>query len=197
MKKSLFIFSMILAFGIFTNKATAQSHGGFGIRGGVNFSQLNNTNANDNSRTGLLLGLYFDESIVDNLLMVQPEVLYTQKGFKSGGYNYRIDYIEVPIDFRVNFVNPSGVLPFVYAGPYVGFKVNTKFPGSSATVNGTTISYNNGNNVKGTDFGIGVGGGLDFGRVNIGVRYDAGLTHVFNNGSAKNGVFSIVAGIGY
>jgi hypothetical protein len=193
-KKSLsVIIPLILAFGIFTNSARAQA--GFGIRGGVNFANLNNTDVD--SHTGLLLGLYFDNSIVGNLLLLQPAVFYTQKGFEAAGDIYRIDYIEIPVQLRFNFVNPTSILPFIYAGPYVGFKINTSFPGESVSTPAGVVSFNNGGNVKNTDFGVSVGGGIDFGHLNLGVRYDAGLTHVFKDSDAKNGVFSIVAGIGY
>jgi hypothetical protein len=199
-KKSLFvIIPLILTFGIFTNSARAQA--GFGIRGGVNFANLSNIDVD--SHTGLLLGLYFDDSIVGNLLLLQPAVFYTQKGFEANDLTYRIDYIEVPIQLRFNIVNPSGVLPFIYAGPYIGFKINTSFPDVPSAVNDVNVSnpdyinFNDADDVKNTDFGVSVGGGIDFGRINLGVRYDAGLTHVFKNGDAKNGVFSIVAGIGY
>jgi hypothetical protein len=193
MKKSILILSTILALGLFTGQARAQSSLGFGIRGGVNFSHLNNTDFNPGKHTGLLLGLYFDGPIYDDLITFQPEVLYTQKGFNIQGNDFRVDYIEVPLEFRVNFVNPSGVLPFLYVGPYVAFKVNTSFP------NGVPEGAQNllEDQVNTTDFGITVGGGLDFGHLNLGVRYDAGLTHVFKNSDAKFGVLSIVAGIGY
>ncbi len=194
MKKSLIaIIPVILTLGIFTNSARAQA--GFGIRGGVNFPTLTNTDVD--SHTGLLLGLYFDAPLADDILLLQPAVFYTQKGFEAGDLSYRIDYIEIPIQLRVNIVNPSGVLPFIYAGPYVGFKINTDFPGEGASTPAAEINFNNGDNVNNTDFGISVGGGLDFGHINLGVRYDAGLTDVFNNEDGKNSVFSIVAGIGY
>jgi hypothetical protein len=195
MKKSLLILSTIVALGIFSTQAKAQSNVGFGIRGGVNFSQLNNTDLNDHTHTGLLLGLYFDGSIYKNLVLFQPEVLYTQKGFETRNpdLTFRIDYIEIPLEFRVNAVNPSGVVPFVYAGPYVAFKINTDFPDSFPDEVNQYIS----DHVNNTEFGISVGAGIDFGHLNLGVRYDAGLTDTFDHGDAKNGVLSIVAGIGY
>lgn len=193
-KKSLLVvIPLILMFGISANRARAQA--GFGIRGGVNFSTLSNTDVH--SHTGLMLGLYFDAPLADNWVILQPEVLYTQKGFETNGLTHRIDYLEIPVLFRVNIINPSGILPFIYAGPYVGFKINTSFPETSASTPAGEIDFNNGDNVNNTDFGITVGGGLDFGHLSLGVRYDAGLTDVFETTDAKNGVLSIVAGIGY
>jgi len=59
-------------------------------------------------------------------------------------------------------------------------------------------AFNEGD-INTTDFGVTVGAGLDFGRLDLGVRYDAGLTEVSDdeNVSAKNDVFSVVAGIGF
>jgi opacity protein-like surface antigen len=196
MKKSILILSIAVALG-FSSQAKAQSSYGVGIRGGVNFSKLNNTDFNPGKHTGLLLGLYFDSPIYDDLILFQPEVLYDQKGFKFGDNDFRVDYVEVPLNFRVNFVNPSGVLPYVYFGPYVAFKVNTSFPDQVPEGAQDILS----DQVKTTDFGIDFGAGVDFGHLTVGVRYDAGLTDAFKDNSifpdAKFGVFSIVAGIGY
>lgn len=168
----------------------------FGIRGGVSFSQLTNTDNNFDKHTGFLVGLYFDTSIYENLVVFQPEVLYKQKGFDVNDYKFRADYIEVPLLFRVNFVNPSGILPFVYFGPNIAFKVNTDFPEALPSEAGNFID----DQVKTTSFGVTVGGGLDFGHLSLGVRYDAGLTKILEddtNIDAKFGVLSIVAGIGF
>jgi hypothetical protein len=194
MKKSILILSTVLALGLFSSQAKAQSAFGFGIRGGVNFSKLNNTDFNPGKHTGLMLGLYFDSPIYDDLIVFQPEVLYTQRGFNIQNNDFRVDYIEVPLEFRVNFVNPSGVLPFLYFGPYVAFKVNTSYPDNLPVKVTESLG---GLKAHSTNFGITVGGGLDFGHLNIGVRYDAGLTKAFEHSDGKFGVLSIVAGIGY
>lgn len=190
MKKSIAILSLVLALGLVSNQAKAQNVG-FGIRGGVNFSRLTNTNVNFDKNIGFMLGLYSDIPIYNNLFIFQPEVLYTQKGFEYRDAEFSIDYVEFPLLFRVNFVNPSGILPFVYFGPYVAFKVNTNFPDVIPDVARDLIDVNS------TNFGITAGAGIDFGHLDLGVRYDAGLTEVFEDADAKLGVLSIVAGFGF
>ncbi len=196
MKKLLFIFSAIFLIGITTQQANAQNN--FGIRGGVNFANLNDTEGDVDSRTGFMLGAYMNFPVSNSPVSIQPEVLYTQKGYEQGNTTTKLDYIEVPVLARFDFITDSGLLPFVYFGPYVGIKVN-------AEVDGDQVVPSNGGNIPSgideatndTDLGVVVGGGLDFGRFDLGVRYNAGLTEVFDGGdSAKNGVLSITAGIG-
>lgn len=186
MKKLLFLFSLLLAVGVVANQAQAQTS--FGIRGGVNIANLNDTDADTDSRTGLHAGLYFNFPVTNSPVSIQPEVLYTQKGYEVGDDPVKLDYIEIPVLAKFDFITDGSITPNVYFGPSVGFNVNAE----------DEIGGDIEDSVKGTEFGVVVGGGLGFGRLDLGVRYGAGLTEVFENGgSAKNGVFSVTAGIGF
>lgn len=195
MKKLLFSLCLLLTLGVFAQEAQAQRSGGFGIRGGVNFANLNDTDFDTKSRTGLMIGAYTSFPIPNSPVVIQPELLYTQKGFKSGGDTYKLGYVELPVLARFDFITDGSITPHVYFGPYLGLNVSAKVDGDGGLFGGDA---NIEDQVKGTDFGVTVGGGLDFGRFDLGVRYGAGLTEVFEEGgSAKNGVLSITAGIGF
>jgi hypothetical protein len=128
--------------------------------------------------------------------LIQPEVLYTQKGAKydEGGAEatVKLDYVEVPVLFKGRF-GSGGVKPSVFAGPAVGFKVSakTEFDGEEEDIE----------DVKGTDFGIVFGAGLDLaagpGSFIIDARYTLGLTTLDDSpdpGDVKNGVWSFSVG---
>lgn len=187
MKKTAFMFLLMLALGTFTNQTKAQNIN-FGVRGQLNFSKIINSGGSG-EQTGMMFGVYMNMPVYNNMVFFEPEVLYSRKGFEYDGNNYRIDYIEVPLTLRAHFVNPTGILPYLLFGPYVAFKINTDFPGVQSPYSKSKT--------RRTDFGISVGGGLNFGRMSIGIRYDAGLTNIFKNHDAKNSVFSIVAGVGF
>ena len=199
MKKLLLTLTILLSAGLLVNQAQAQSNTGFGIRGGVNFANFNDIDGDTESRTGLMGGIYTSFLIPNSPVAIQPEVLYTQKGAESGDNTFELDYIEIPVLARFDFITDGGITPHVYFGPYLGFNVSAEYDGNNDDdpIFGDAET-NIEDQVNSTDVGVVVGGGLDFGRVNLGVRYGAGLTEVFEDGgSAKNGVFSVIAGIGF
>lgn len=194
MKKLLFSLCLLLTIGVFAQEAQAQRTGGFGIRGGLNLANLNDTDANVDTRTGFMVGAYMSFPVSNSPVAIQPEVLYTQKGIEAGESTYQMDYIEIPVLARFDFITDGSITPNVYFGPYLGFNINAEVDGEANILGGPNFE----DNVKDTDFGVVVGGGLDFGRFDLGVRYGAGLTEAFeNSGSAKNGVLSVTAGIGF
>ena len=195
MKKLLLfpiLFLMIFSFSL--NQAEAQNRPGFGIRGGLNFANLNDIDADVDSRTGIMLGVYTNFLIPNSPVYIQPEVLYTQKGYEVGDGTVKLDYIEIPVLARFDFITDGNITPNVYFGPYIGFNVNAEAEGDGGELDIDEA-------VEGTDFGVVVGGGLDFGRIDLGVRYGAGLSEIFEDGpfgdgsEAKNGVISITAGL--
>lgn len=191
MKKLLFSLCLLLTVGVVANQAKAQT--GFGIRGGVNFANLNDVDDRPDSRTGLMAGIYTNFLIPNSPVVIQPEVLYTQKGYEVGDNAVKLDYIEVPVLAKFNFITDGSVTPNVYFGPYLGINVSAE---ADTDPFGGDVDIDDAVNT--TDFGVVVGGGVNFGRIDLGVRYGAGLTEVFDEGGeGKNGVFSITAGVGF
>lgn len=188
MKKLLFSLCLLLTVGVVANQAQAQA--GFGIRGGLNIANLNDTDADVDSRTGLMVGVYANYLIPNSPVVIQPEVLYTQKGYEQNDNTVKLDYIEIPVLAKFNFITDGSFTPNVYFGPSIGFNVN-------AEAENDVVEVGFEDSVNDTEFGVVVGGGVDFGRIDLGVRYGAGLTEVVDGGDAKNGVFSITAGIGF
>lgn len=192
MKKLLYI--PLLAIGlILTTQTTADAQ--IGVRGGVNFATVTGDDVDADTRTGLMVGLYTNYALGNGSIILQPEVLYTQKGFETtqsfgelgdADVTFKLDYIEVPILAKVNFAGNESFAPHVYAGPYIAFKVN-----ATAESNGDEGDVDG---VESTDFGLVLGAGVDIGALNIGARYGLGLTEIGETGDAKNSVFSIVAG---
>ena len=109
-----------------------------GIKGGLNFANVLPRPAyhSEGSRTGFSAGGYL-ELTLPYLFSIQPEVLYSTKGFTSEfhdvefGAPYTLkqtfvnSYIDVPILLKftlpVSFFKPS-----LYAGPDIGFLIGAK-----------------------------------------------------------------------
>ena len=190
MKNSKIILaSLVLTIMGFTN-SNAQSSNvtKFGVKGGVNFSNLYTDNADDeNVLTGFNIGLYAKVPVT-NSISVQPEIYYTGKGaevvynnaFASGTAKFKLNYIEVPVMLVANVTKNFNV----QVGPYAGYLISGKTTNESGT-------YNFQDNIDTDDFnkidaGVAAGLGIDLETVSFGVRYNYGLTKVGKENSTTN-----------
>jgi hypothetical protein len=163
----------------------------FGVKGGVNFSNLYTDNADDeNVLTGFNIGLYAKVPVT-NSISIQPEVYYTGKGaevvynnaFASGTAKFKLNYIEVPVMLVANVTKNFNV----QVGPYAGYLISGKTTNESGT-------YNFQDNINTDDFnkidaGVAAGLGLDLETVSFGVRYNYGLTKVGKENTTTNQTF--------
>jgi hypothetical protein len=193
MKNSKIILaSLVLTIMGFTN-SNAQSSNvtKFGVKGGVNFSNLYTDNADDeNVLTGFNIGLYAKVPVT-NSISIQPEVYYTGKGaevvynnaFASGTAKFKLNYIEVPVMLVANVTKNFNV----QVGPYAGYLISGKTTNESGT-------YNFQDNIDTDDFnkidaGLAAGLGLDLETVSFGVRYNYGLTKIGKENTTTNQAF--------
>ncbi|MGQ0643503.1 MAG: outer membrane beta-barrel protein [Gemmatimonadaceae bacterium] len=166
---------------------------------GATFSTLRGIDGLD-SRTGLIGGLSL---VMGGPLGLQTGLLFVSKGAKgetSGADGLKLNYVEVPLLLRLGLSSGTGASPHIYAGPYLGFKID-------CTVEGTDADCDDVPDVstKTVDIGGVVGGGLDFSFgplvLTAGLRYGFGVSKVadFEFGSvresAKNGTFAIYTGL--
>ena len=182
----------------------------FGIKGGLNLTNLYSTDANtDHLKAGFNAGV-FAKLPVTRGFSVQPEILYSLKGNKStydnivqgsGEYRFNLGYIEMPLLAVVNLA-PNFNL---HAGGYAAYLVNAnvKNVNSNGDVQGATELKTSDFNKW--DFGLAGGLGFDIQHFTLGARYNYGLSHIGKSGSvagnlvgnAKNAGFSIYAGFGF
>lgn len=191
MKKSFL--SIFIVCGLLTALSVqhANAQADFGLRAGINYANYNDLpdNFDPDSRTGFMVGGYLDLTIPMSPFSIQPEILYTQKGYEEGGATLKSDYLEVPVLAKFSFA-PGPIQPHVYLGPYAAFSLNSEVSGGGVNVEIDDAQ---------TDFGGVVGAGTDINagvtKVNLGLRYGFGLIDAYEDGEGKNSVFSIVAGI--
>ncbi|WP_235942111.1 porin family protein [Pontibacter fetidus] len=186
MKKLFIIGAMLLA-----GATATQAQSGLGIRGGANLSNLSGDLRNEDNfenKWGFHGGITYNIGIVDNFFSIQPELLYSQKGFKNadtefevGGVNYKrtgkvnYNYLDLPVMAKIK----AGPLYFE-AGPQASYLLS---------VNNETKTYLDGNlqsssrdekdkeGLKEFEFGYGAGVGFALGNtVNLGVRYNGSLS---------------------
>jgi hypothetical protein len=113
---------------------------------GVNFANASINEANlleggKSSLIGLTGGLGFNFSLTDdNFLSIQPEILYSQKGFSSSSSglvnyegDYRLNYLEVPLLVKINFGGEKVKL-YVNAGPSIGYLMSGRVNGRGSVL---------------------------------------------------------------
>ncbi|MFC5283712.1 porin family protein [Pedobacter alpinus] len=135
--KKLFIAAFAL---LMIGKVNAQEKSSglsFGIKGGVSFSNIIKTDDSDfktDYLTGYNAGVFISIPIVDRLSF-QPEVMFSQKGYKSertgllnnGTFTQTTNWIEVPILAAINVASGFNL----YLGPQISFltKTTNKYEG--------------------------------------------------------------------
>lgn len=176
---------------LFAAGAAAQGISG-GLKAGINLANLNGDDVEDTDmKIGYHFGGYAKFSITE-AFSVQPELLYNAVGAKSSESgvdgNYKINYITVPVMLGYSFGKVS-----IQAGPQIGFLTSAKLKVEGG---GTSGEVDLKDDLKGTDFGVNVGLGLDFGKINAAARYCIGLSNIVDADEAdvKNGVIQLSVG---
>ena len=165
---------------------------------GINSAKVTGDNQDEASRrTGLRLGGFASLSLGRHLA-VQPEITYSSKGAKWTGEDaeIKIGYIQVPVLARYRFASaPSRFAPYLLAGPAFAVKA-----GCTLIVDGQDHKCSEETTaVAGSDFGMILGAGAEFGNARFSLRYDLGLKNINGDGSAnvKNQTLKVTVGYGF
>ena len=170
-----------------------------GVRAGVDFMTFGGDDADGDDlgrRTGIMIGGF---ALVDltGPFALQPELTYIQKGAESsdGDLTRKNDYIEIPVLAKFQLPVSGPASPNLFAGPTLGFNVTAELEDDE----GNTQDF--GDETSGTEFGLAVGGGVDFGlgtgTLMVDLRYELGLTSIDDTDadqSIRNQGFVITAG---
>jgi hypothetical protein len=178
----------------------------FGIKAGGNMAKPTGADADDigdtlKTKVGFVGGVFIAFNLSKSF-SIQTEVLYTMKGatFEYTDVEETVeeklygDYIEIPLLLKFKFLS-GGIQPFIFAGPYVGFKLSEKLE-----VMGEEIPMEEAI-LKNNDYGAIFGGGLQLGsKFHLDVRYSMGLQKVIDDVEDidfKNGVWSATVGFAF
>ena len=189
--------------------APLQAQTTLGVKGGINIATVDtNMDIADvvESRTGFVGGGFVTLGL-GSLFALQPELLYSQKGFKfdetGTAVQVGINYIEIPVLLKAQF-KVAMLRPAVYAGPVLSFE-------TGCSLSALEISVDCDDEMAGMDerkkneWGAVFGANLDFivGPVILilDARYQLGLTNLADvpdsDEEVKNRVWQIMAGVGF
>lgn len=183
----------------------------FGVMAGVNLAKVGGEDVfGADNRTGVLGGVFVTFHL-SRSFGIQPEVLYSQKGFSDNSdpsfdATVKMDYIDVPILLRYDIPVVGPIRPFFVAGPAFGLQAKCALEasgeGASASVDcdnleDSEIDFQK----KSFDLSGVVGAGLDFRlggtTLMVGARYEHGFSDVVENAAVRNRTWSVVAGLGF
>jgi hypothetical protein len=185
MKKSISIIAVtILLSCIVSNSVKSQNTNPtqFGIKGGVNFSNLyTNDSGKDKTLAGFNVGI-FSKLPISGFFAFQPELLFATKGaevtynntFVNGIARFRLNYIEIPFLFVVNVTDNFSL----HAGPYAAYLVSGDVKNESGVDQFNFEDNINVEDYNRFDAGVAAGTNLDFKSVSFGARFTYGLTKV-------------------
>jgi hypothetical protein len=203
MKKSLIVSLAVLFMAALVPQSAAA---GVGFKAGLGLSKLSMSEATPYPLVNLKTpvgGIFFGVNL--GLFSIQPEILYVRMGTRmqeSGSPDWmeiRLDYVQVPLLLKIN-VLPGPVSPMIYVGPYGAYRFAAK-----SAISGVSGSGDLSEDYKTTDYGIVLGGGIDFKlvvvKLSAEVRYNLGLANIRTNlapgSSEKNRAIMALVGISF
>lgn len=204
---------------LFTAPVVAQTNNPgpkFGIKGGINLSQLyvdQPTVQDESMKVGYHFGV-FGKIPVTSYLAFQPEVLYSNMGSKityggsdvetllgieEGEVRFNLNYLQVPLTLAVN-LGPLNV----HAGPYVSYLISANVTDlNTSDLNTTGLVEFDTDDFNRLDYGLVGGVAVDIQNLTLGVRYNYGLREIGNSGLAgtftnnsRNSVAQLYIGVG-
>lgn len=176
-----------------------------GIKGGLNVSNLYQDDINDeNARYGFNVGLY-GQVFSTETFAIQPELLYSTRGARAE-YDGIIDQT---VKFNLNYLDLPVLAVFklgdaaeIHLGPYASYLLNANVSYDGDLGNGSDEIDRD--HLKPFDFGVAAGFGLNFGPMQVGARYNLGLTKLADSdasraliGDAKNSCAQLYASFNF
>lgn len=184
MKKSLLTF--LVAFCALS--AFAQLTGG--LKAGLNLANFSGDVEGNSMRIGFHAGAYATFNLSDKIGL-QPELLYNSVGST-------IDSDGTDVDFVMNYISIPVMLLYnasenfnIQVGPQFGFLASADGKAEGASVDIKDF-------FKGSDLGLNIGIGLNFGKLNANARYCLGLSNIAEDSGDDKVTNSVIqVGIGY
>lgn len=188
MKTKLVLTTLSLSLFLVANSALAQipyvGQLQYGVKAGINAAWLTEDFPENQPRLGIGAGIAVRYHISPSLA-IQGEAQFSQKGEKLEGNipgfgvveEIQLDYIEIPVLARYAVPLSPLMTAGVFAGPSVGFPINSKLKTDNDSFDIDNAS---------TDFGLNVGVDIGSGPFSVDGRFNFGLTDIADDFDGKN-----------
>ncbi len=151
----------------------------YGVKGGLNFSNIYSTNLNTDFKQGYHVGAYAKLNLI--ILALQPELLFSQRGYKETNVkDVTLNYIDIPVMFKLK------VFPMITldAGPQFSYLINSSTEGIG---NILTVQPE----FKNAEVSGAIGASVQVWRLGASARYIVGLSELEKSITSKNQQFQV------
>ncbi|HEY5826712.1 MAG TPA: porin family protein [Cyclobacteriaceae bacterium] len=163
----------------------------FGIKGGINLSNLyaGDEVGDQNLKVGLNLGL-MAKMPINNGFAIQPEVIYSSQGSRinynnsilgKGEYRFNLNYVQVPVLAVINL----GEYFNIHVGPYVSFLTSANIKNMDSDGDIDDIADLDVDDFNRVDYGFAGGVAFETKGFTAGARYNLGLKEIGKSGTAS------------
>lgn len=179
MKKLIATIAVLMVFSVAATNVDAKR---FGVKGGVNVTDLNFENGRTPGALGYQLGLTWQRDLPLGL-SIQPELLYHVKATKFDQIEsqFGLGYVEVPINVQwgLRFANKK-IRAFAQASPFVGYAIAQTENETGESIFGeykdlaefVGIGTDKWEGINRLSYGAGLGAGVQFGILQITAQYN-------------------------
>lgn len=186
-KKLMSVSFVAAALFFISNTAFAQDNDTqvrFGIKGGVNLTNLYVEDVNDEKAKLGLHGGFWMKAPLGEFFAIQPELMWSSKGTKIGSYRnipfaqdgeirFNLNYIDLPVLGSLTLGPVS-----LQAGPYVSYLVNANVKNLKENLTTGTVANLNESDFRRVDYGLAGGLAVDIKGFQLGGRYNYGLREI-------------------
>ncbi len=159
----------------------------WGIKGGLNLADV--TKFDDaGMKPTFYVGAFANFQVIDDILDIQPELVYSRQGWKDGDIYGRLNYLNIPVLAKLHLADKLTL----DLGPQFGILLDAK---TKVEINGSSVKRDI-DDVK--NFDVSFAMGLSYRVIHamdISARYNLGLTKLGDHSDSKNSVIQL--GVGY
>jgi hypothetical protein len=185
MKKYLLSAALLIAVCV-----SAKAQFSLGVKGGINFSQINTDNLSSSTRTGYQAGIF---ARIGGGLYLQPELYLSGTG---GDFHSNDNSVSGHVSFTN--LNVPVLVGKSFGSENLNFRIMAGPVYTSVLSNNLSQSINNAYNdfgkYKNSTLGFQAGAGVDIGAITADLRYEGGLTRINTNYGQRQNLFALSVG---
>lgn len=171
---------------------SASAQFNLGIKGGVNYSTINNDNLKSSSVAGYQAGAF---ARIGGAFYLQPEVYVSSTGghFQSNDNSYtgnvKFTNLNIPLLLGAKF-GPGNINFRIMAGPIY----TSVLDNSQNLSQNFNVAYNDFNHYKKSTLGYQAGFGVDIGAITADLRYEGNLTDINTDYGQRQNLWALSVG---
>lgn len=162
----------------------------FGVKAGLNLSNVSGKNEHGDAKIGFNAGVTLDYGFTPDVYLLTGLQL-TTKGFKmkvlSEKLTSNLMYLQLPVHVGYKLTVAEATKIVFHAGPYAAYGIGGKTGGEKSFRDGAYKKF---------DFGLGLGVGAEFGKIGVDLGWDLGLANI-NRGEGKTKNQNAYLSVGY